>query len=169
MNVGVLIDPAGVKLCVCVPIASPVKVGAVTVPAGVKLCVWVASALPVNVGCVTVPVSTAGVPLNVCAATVPALPVNVCADTVPALPVNAGTPAGHAIEPLLLTLCVSDADGPAVVPLATPPVGFAVLPLNVAASVLVAPVVPAIEALVAVLPEDALVGIVEASVPAGCV
>lgn len=91
--------------------AVPVKPCELIVPAGVKVCVWVPSAEPLNVGVETVPVRVACVPVNVSAGTVPAEPVNVCAATVELLPVNVGllfvgTPAGHALLPVAVVVCV---------------------------------------------------------------
>lgn len=58
--------------------AFPVKFGCDTVPLGVRVCVCVGKAEPVKVSAGTVP----GDPVNVSAGTVPALPVNVSAGTV---------------------------------------------------------------------------------------
>ncbi len=138
---GAATDPVAVKVCACPANADPVKVGAATVPVAVKVWLWVPSADPVKLGVEAASVPTAWrwedpAPL------VTPLPVNVCALVVLDDPLNVGTPAGQ-----LIVGCVNDPAaivgtpagqeivpagvnvmlGPAVVPVATPPVLLAVL------------------------------------------
>lgn len=125
VKVGVEIVPVAVVACACVPSALPVKVGTELVPVAVSVCPCVPSALPVNVGTELVPVAVV-----VCECVPSADPENVGV-------VLVGTPAGQesvcvCAEPaalvtaLFVTLCVSVAFGPFVVPVATPPVLVAV-------------------------------------------
>ena len=154
--------PEGVRVCVCVPSAEPVKPGCETVPVAVvsgdtPVEVFpvtsfgdapveaAATALPVKVGCETVP---AGVPLKIGAATEPVnvagVPVKAGAEIVPAgvyvpPPVAPGSaPAAVPFTNLLLRSGVPLAPSHRCQPLgifASRPDHIAIKPLGIVASV----------------------------------